>query len=175
MVCFCDIPLSQIRNHKGRYGSYAIGLSKSWAMKNRVNPVLYTYSGSSVSGKIKILFDLIPNESAETISQQLDFISYIKPYEENLEKPSKPQERDITFYDEREWRYIPDLAGTDVNKYLTNEIFQVSNAREHAQLLLQNEEKAKLKFSPNDIKYIIVNKNSDILKMARYIDGLKGD
>ena len=41
MVCFCDIPLSQIRNHVEVYGGYAIGLSKEWGIENGINPVMY--------------------------------------------------------------------------------------------------------------------------------------
>ena len=43
MVSFCDIPLSQISNHTKHYGNYALGLKKEWGIKNKINPVLYTY------------------------------------------------------------------------------------------------------------------------------------
>ena len=47
MVCFCDIPLSQIRNHARDYGSYAIGLSKSWASQKSIAPVMYVPTGQA--------------------------------------------------------------------------------------------------------------------------------
>ena len=46
MVCFCDIPLSQINKHTTYYGNYAIGLTKDWAKRNKINPVLYMYPNS---------------------------------------------------------------------------------------------------------------------------------
>ena len=33
MICFCDIPLSQINNHIATYGEYGIGMSKEWGKK----------------------------------------------------------------------------------------------------------------------------------------------
>ena len=39
MTCFCDIPLSQIKNHIDTYGSYGIGMSKEFAIKNEINPI----------------------------------------------------------------------------------------------------------------------------------------
>ncbi len=56
MVCFCDLPLSQIRKHTKTYGEYALGLSKEWAIKKQINPVLYTYPNSDLSEKLKNLY-----------------------------------------------------------------------------------------------------------------------
>ncbi|MGZ3882718.1 MAG: abortive infection system antitoxin AbiGi family protein [Bacteroidia bacterium] len=55
MTCFCDIPLSQIKNHTKAYGSYAIGLSKSWGIRNQVSPVHYVYPNSTTSEILKSL------------------------------------------------------------------------------------------------------------------------
>lgn len=41
MISFCDIPLTRTSMFKARYGEYAIGLSKEWAMKKQINPILY--------------------------------------------------------------------------------------------------------------------------------------
>ena len=41
MISFCDIPLTRTTMFKARYGEYAIGLSKGWALKKQINPILY--------------------------------------------------------------------------------------------------------------------------------------
>ena len=41
MVSFCDIPLTRTSEFKSRYGELAIGLSKDWAIRNQINPILY--------------------------------------------------------------------------------------------------------------------------------------
>ena len=41
MVCFCDIPLSQLMNHINTYGKYGLGMSKEWGIREGLNPVIY--------------------------------------------------------------------------------------------------------------------------------------
>ena len=41
MISFCDIPITLLDEHTNRYGSYGIGLSKDWGIKNGVTPIMY--------------------------------------------------------------------------------------------------------------------------------------
>ena len=50
MVCFCDIPLSNIAEHTRKYGNYAIGIKKTWAIEQGVTPILYVHDKSSFIG-----------------------------------------------------------------------------------------------------------------------------
>jgi hypothetical protein len=79
MTCFCDIPLSQIKNHTKAYGNYAIGLSKDWGIKNKVSPVHYTYPGSTTSeilksftGQIERFFDVAENKDSNDKNNYLN-------------------------------------------------------------------------------------------------------
>jgi hypothetical protein len=38
IVCFCDLPLSLIRTHLKKYGSFGIGLDKNWGKKTGWRP-----------------------------------------------------------------------------------------------------------------------------------------
>jgi hypothetical protein len=78
MTCFCDIPLSQVKRHTSTYGKYAIGLTKSWGMKNQVNPVIYTYPNSTTANVLNKLtadlekfFDIAEGEEPLTKGKKL--------------------------------------------------------------------------------------------------------
>lgn len=115
MVCFCDIPLSQIKNHVKYYGYYAIGLDKKWGMKSKISPVLYTYrdslTGDSLYNGLRKVIELreaaIPKWIA--LGNLIKFLNFIKPYEGKLWRKDKYIEGTVRFYDEREWRYVPNL------------------------------------------------------------------
>ena len=75
MVCFCDIPLSQIEEHTNDYGNYAIAMSKEWAKKRGVSPVTY-YAGSE-SLAIKLLRR---NENIVSKKDKAFWLSLLKKY-----------------------------------------------------------------------------------------------
>ncbi|MFA6016213.1 MAG: abortive infection system antitoxin AbiGi family protein [Gallionellaceae bacterium] len=52
MVCFCDIPLTRIDAHVKFYGSYGLGLTKQWAMSNKLSPVIYIPNDTRLSNAL---------------------------------------------------------------------------------------------------------------------------
>ncbi|WP_346888160.1 abortive infection system antitoxin AbiGi family protein [Clostridium sp. UBA1056] len=189
MVCFCDIQLAQIVNHIENYGGYGIGLSKEWGVSNGINPVTYSIKGSIATEAIsKLECDMktlvnsgkITGEVLTNVSQSIGllshFIFFMKPYEGQAWSKKSFDGKHTRFYDEREWRYIPDLNhirsnGTrwflNKDEYL-NDDFRIDSNIKIAEI-------SKLSFSPDDIKYIIVNSEDEILKVCREIDNIKGD
>ena len=88
MVSFCDIPLSQIKDHIGKYGAYGIGLTKEWAQKNKLNPVLYIQSDSFLSESIDESYREITTSEPVIFSELtngqknwLNILRHVKNYE----------------------------------------------------------------------------------------------
>lgn len=170
MVCFCDIPLSQIEKHIETYGGYGIGMSKQWGVKNKLNPVLYSIQGSILNHNIHEIMLYVfsnqiftnPRENEVTSATKAAMLigAYSKPYE-GIQDGKK-----VRFYDEREWRYIP------VPDFLVKNEFEddKNKAIENKKL-----ESKGLHFVPDDIKYIIVKEENEILEMAREIKEIKRD
>ncbi|GAB3886069.1 abortive infection system antitoxin AbiGi family protein [Spirosoma agri] len=87
MVCFCDLPVSQLRNHINTYGQYGIGLEKDWGIQEGLNPVFYITKDSEfvndynriAKGLDDILIPLINHSNNQELrnsiirlSQQID-------------------------------------------------------------------------------------------------------
>lgn len=174
IVCFCDIPLAQIQNHSGKYGEYALGLTKKWGKKKGVCPILYTNINSIFDdnlARILYFFDGTPLQNSEYKTKLLNLlysiISYIKPYEEIKDK------QNIRYYDEREWRYFIRIDGQDVfnDVYLSKEDFKDSAKKDAANDRMI---KYKLDFEPKDINYIIVPTDSEALQIMDEVRNIKG-
>ncbi|MDW9380250.1 abortive infection system antitoxin AbiGi family protein [Chryseobacterium sp. JV558] len=112
MVCFCDIPLSEVKNHMDSYGSYGIGFYKSWAKDKGLNPVLYIEGKSETSKNLEAVIKKLAKDQRENKMDQelattiIRFIQFCKNYEGPL-KTEKIDKTDYIFYNEREWRYVP--------------------------------------------------------------------
>ena len=103
MKCFCDIPLGMIKKHLSSYGKYGIGISKDFSKKNGISPVLYVHDGSKTLRGY--LSDIRKSKQGTSTGSLLP---YLKQYEEFVGR------KKIRYYDEREWRYIPNTKETFV-------------------------------------------------------------
>lgn len=162
MVCFCDIPLSQIKNHVQIYGYYGVGLSKDWGNRNRLNPVLYTTEFSIVSKSIDTIIETAIR-SGDNLPLELriaifDLVRYAKPYAGDFRRNGKLIEN-VRFYDEREWRYVPRVGSSIDRLLLRKEEFDDDATRARHDEKLRS---VKLSFEPSDIKYIIVRQETEI-------------
>lgn len=172
MVCFCDIPLSQIQNHSSAYGQYALGLRKEWAEKKGVCPVLYTHTSSylheSIQNYVRLVSQkrTIENRDAalnSLIDHLYSIMFYMKPYKEEDQNGECKR-----YYDEREWRYSikisEDSPISDI--FLDKDAFNDSTKKDAAnEKMIQY----KLDFEPKDINYIIVPTDRDILNIRNEI------
>lgn len=183
MVCFCDISLSQLSKHISTYGSYGIGMNKEWGIKNKLNPLIYINEKSKVAepfGRIALTALKLMKADIKTENKlNRDLINladdwrtlamYLKPYEGSLIR-NNSQIKNIRFYDEREWRYLPETGGEASTISLTEDEMKdpIKLANENQKL-----EKYKLSFEPHDIKYIFVKSESEIHSMVEALRGIK--
>lgn len=159
MTCFCDIPLSQIKNLISHYGCYGIGLSKDFAIERGINPVFYVTKAS-----LSLLALLTKNGNVSQKEKVRKILTRIKPYESwNM----KDNERiDIyTYYNEREWRYVPYNLPLDdlcikLNKKLNLEDYH------H----ITNNENCRLSFSSENINYLFVKSAEERTLLISFID-----
>jgi hypothetical protein len=176
LVSFCDIPLSQIKNHTKLYGSYAIGLSKEWGLKKGITPVIYTHQRSLLPKSIKMMADKATTASERSFwEKHLWTVSvYLKPYEGKLWRKDK-YVNGIRFYDEREWRYVPSFeqavaAGFDTGPVLQKEQFFDEDCVEMGNEMLQQ---CRLGFAPKDIKYLIVKTEEELYDFVMRVRQIK--
>jgi len=184
MVCFCDIPLSQITNHSKQYGNYGIGLEKKWGKKRGVTPVTYYHDNSNHILAFLNAAQLIKNElnkigAVKPFNEIMYSTWFYKPYAGKMWRDGSYTEDTTRFYDEREWRFIPTLESM-----FTSEVMKYSYYDDEVELIKTNLEykcrinqelsdSFKLEFKPSDIKYIIVEKESEILEMVEKIKRIK--
>jgi hypothetical protein len=172
MVSFCDIPLSQIKDHIGKYGPYGIGLTKEWAQKQRLNPVIYIQSGSFLATSIEESYRnsaKVKNVEWDKLTADqknwLNILRHVKNYESDLIRAGETL-KSYRFSDEREWRFTPSYE--DCNAMAINPIvYQTEDQKKNINEKLSN---ISLDFEPNDIKYIIIESESQI---SEFVDALK--
>ena len=182
MVCFCDIPLSQIELHSKQYGSYGLGLTKEWGKKNGISPVMYFHSNANhISPFMKSMKKVEKsNVNMSDYSKVMYTTWFYKPYEGKMWRGKAYTKKRIRFYDEKEWRFIPKFEDFEDNytgpwSYYDQEVEKIKNDEMFKRSINEGLSRSfKLRFEPKDIKYIIVKNEIEILEMTRKIRRLKG-
>jgi len=163
MVCFCDIPLELARKHREQYGNYCIALTKEWAIKSLISPVIYLPQDSLLHSLLKKIVEIekkLPtmpkNEDTDNcrLKEHIEKLrGYIKAY---MSTDGKTK-----YYDEREWRYVPEKTPfneSDTALYLHFDINDfayaiVETPKEKEALLILLREKFGNK--PKDKDYVV--------------------
>lgn len=176
MVSFCDIPLSEVKTHIANYGQYGIGLSKEWAKKKGLNPVLYVEAESNVAKSLETALSEITSERLEDDSLSLDLkmsiydiFRYIKEYQGDLTRKNQPVKANYRFSDEREWRFVPTANDCPYSLFIEG-----SHSESEINIGKVFVAKLHLDFEPNDIKYIIIENDSEIAEFISFLRVAKG-
>lgn len=137
MVSFCNISIRDVDLYM-RYNNYGIGLTIDWALRNRISPVIYIHETSPFNNLHRqineiLLWDLVNRQMDDAVKQFEEAQAKGEPY--NYQADGKHTKlladinqltvpalqffknwktdykgNEIITYQEREWRYIPELT-----------------------------------------------------------------
>ena len=186
MVSFCDIPLSQTQEHVDTYGYYALGFEKQWGMNKNISPVHYIYRDSICAHVIREVYRSLPRDAFNercgclTFNAQTAIFYYGKPYSGKVSRKDR-QTKTVTFYNEREWRYVP-FADQTIRRLeeIPKEVRAMLSQREYGDPeFLQTattslHQHYQLTFAAEDVKYLIVANAQEIPEIFDFIDGNVG-
>lgn len=178
MVSFCDLRLSELKAHMNKYGTYGIGLSKEWANRKGLNPVLYVskysnFTDGFINGVTKLhnqLRQVKPSDQAQmdqAFENILNTYRFLKNYESEITRDN------YTFTqrhaDEREWRFVPELSNT-----IDYPILPISKLKRDKASMNNLISDIKLSFEPDDIRYLIINDEAEISEFISHLNDVKG-
>jgi hypothetical protein len=157
MVCFCDIPFYLQSDHINRYGNYGVGMSMEWGIKNGLSPLIYSDENSKSSKLLLDLFKLpevlgIEKDNLKTnslLNAVAKLSAFYKPYLGFEDGHSKK------FYNEREWRYLPEFNESQKGFFLTEQEFNNQKIRDHNNQMILEINNAILKYEICDVEYLI--------------------
>jgi len=163
MVCFCDIPLTQTRDHIEDYQGFAIGLTKDWGIGHGLNPVFY----------INQLGFTVTLENLDSSLQQNDFakgafehtFSFMKQYKGQDLKNSALHEK--VFYNEREWRFVPYVR--QFQDKVMKQIYWKDELTSFEKDYIKGHRFFKLGFKISDIRYLITKSEKEKTDLMSFL------
>ncbi len=179
IISFCDIPLSQVTEHIGKYGSFAVGVSKDFATLHGFNPVFYLENLSVPNEGIFKIHRYVLSNYASLYGEEgfndlniglLSVLQAIKNHRGIL-KRDDVNRGDYEFYKEREWRCTPLLPETYQQMYRQDEYDQLQ--KDYPTKPHIKDSRVNLPLSFSDVKYIMVENDADIPKLIAQLKKFK--
>lgn len=172
LISFCDLPLSEVKDHIKKYGTYAIAFSLDWGKRNQLNPVFYVDKKSKIAGELEELEKIIINRSfsdfmhkykkgedhSKALFSLFNVIFNTKPFSGNLIRKNKDYGF-YKFYNEREWRFLPNVDTTKDALFMDLTEYKRYRKKFPIKPLLHH---YSLKFTCDDIKYIVIKNENEI-------------
>jgi hypothetical protein len=179
MVSFSDLRLSELKQNIGTYGKFGIGLTKEWAIRNGLNPVMYASKESLFTENFldgtDDLFKLVAKSKNPTgtyeraFNNTINTLRYLKNYKGDLIRTDKPVKKNYVFANEREWRYVPPISEQHLAFIPLVKIKTTEQKAEYNRKINH----LHLSFKPDDIKYLIVEHDDDIDPLISHLRQVK--
>ena len=199
MVCFCDIPLTRTDEFTKRYGRHAIALSKEWAARNNINPILYAVDEDII---VSLRFYLnyeqtqlqqvvqaggnphslnINLNNPESVNNIVPFINHNNAYAANRKLcgylkryESEWQGKPLVNYVENEWRFV--VGESEQTPWFWNRADYMAwrgNVENPKPIPGENLMSHRLSFEAADVTHIIIEKEDQVARMIDFIDNSK--
>lgn len=186
MISFCDIPLTRTSMFKARYGDYVIGLSKEWALRKQINPILYVNDERILvslgffrayyrtldeevkergGSETSISFNLFSPKSLDGIkafvnrNNAKDAVYSLMGYMKRYISKG-PNGSDQSNYIENEWRYV--VTGEGIDWKWSLEEYMAWRGKGDKPEPSDALKAKKLTFNVEDITHIIVKTESEV-------------
>lgn len=172
LVSFCDIPLTRIKDHVNFYGGFGFGMSRDWAIRAGLNPVIYLSENSALRYSILNLAQpecfVHPAQVPKFIDHLFELLALIKPLNGKMMR-SGGGEADKDFYLENEWRFTPTLA--QGRKCIPVQKFEVEQDAYNKHTF----DNCLLRFDIKDISYVIVQEEADRIVFLNILNQMEVD
>ena len=149
------------------YGGYGIAFSKQWGIEKGIQPLQYVNKDSILCKDFSKAFRHAISADYEdpTHNYMQTHMYYMKPIQGMM--PRNGEDLNKNFTDEQEWRYIPNVSEIGLPQAIIDDDMA---GLENCNDTIVDHDVCWLKFTPNDIKYIIVQTNDEFEKLCNLID-----
>lgn len=178
MTCFCDIPLTKVKNHMGVYGEFGVAIKKNVCIERDVQPILYLNNSARLKNDLSEALSKLLHEDPITPEWRilpdtmLSVLLYSKPIVGYMSRDEWDKPHRLLFKDECEWRYIPSVP--ENMPLIIPQDDNTKKGRKYYSKALESDRSTWFPFQVDEMEYIIVPTEAAAIEMISAIRLMKG-